>query len=190
MYFRGPAGVPFFFVPFLTLLGIWKFSRIPHRLCDVGTEGFIGGRVLGVCSYLGSYGMGGAGFVGLKVRRPDAGVCWIVFAVWGAAGWLTVNGSACHDGYFEDERKVMAERQGSPLPSLLELKGGRIDAIRLAAREFSLHLSHKGILREIRLLADSGDLPVFRGSKEPRVMGGDEDLRDAILVSRRAHLWL
>ena len=190
MYFRGPVGVPFFIAPFLTLLGIWRFSRPPQRGCDIDSPGLVGGRVLRVCCQLGSYGMGGPGFVGVKVRGSDASVCWLVVAVWGAAEWLTVDGSPCCEGYFEDERELMEKEQGRALPSLLELKGSVIDAIEVNGREFLLDLSAGGSTHQLRLLADSSSLPVFRGSKEPRIMQQDEDIRDAIIVSRRANLWL
>jgi len=42
----------------------------------------------------------------------------------------------------------------------------------------------------IRLRRDSSALPVHRGSKEPMVLAASEDIRDAVILSRRGSLWL
>ncbi len=134
--------------------------------------------------------MGGPGFVGIKVRRSDGSARWIVVAVWSASEWLTINGAPCRDGYFEEEREVMEKELGITMPTLMELNGSTIDAIVIETRELTIDLSGRGVGLRLGLRADSSDLPIFRGSKEPRVMQDDEDIRDAIIVSRRANLWL
>ena len=70
-YARGPGDVPYFASPVLTLVGAWRFSRRPARLVDAGDGAFDGARVIAVESCLGSYGMGGPGFVGIRVRPKN-----------------------------------------------------------------------------------------------------------------------
>ena len=156
----------------------------------MGTALFSGGRILDVSSYLGSYGMGGPGFVGLKIRDSAVSSCWLVVTVWGASGWLSIDDKPCREGYFDEERREMEHAMGEPLPSLLKLKGASIDEIEIDARHFSAKLSVGGSVYQLRLLADSRSLPVHRGSKEPKIMEEGEDIRNAIIVTRRARLWL
>ena len=42
----------------------------------------------------------------------------------------------------------------------------------------------------LRLRRDSSSLPVHRGSKQPKVLAPSQDVRDAVIISRRASLWL
>lgn len=160
------------------------------RLCDMDPTLVVGGRILKTCCYLGSYGMGGPGFVGLKVRGSAVCSFWVVVTVWGASEWLTIDGKPCREGYFEEERRDMENRMGAPLPSLLSLKGNVIDSIEMDSQHFLATLSAGGSVYQLRLLADSSSLPVHRGSKEPKVMEQGEDIRNAIIISRRANLWL
>ena len=121
MYFRGPGGVPFFIVPILTLVGLWRFARSPVRLADADLTGFRGATVLSTSHLLGSYGMGGPGFLGLRLQLPRGGATWVVFTIWAAAEWLTINDDLLADGYFPEEqrepgsitRKVRRHRCGS-----------------------------------------------------------------------------
>ena len=186
MYFRGPGGVPFFIVPFLTLAGLWRFSRRPRRLTDHGLSALDRAVVIRTCSYLGSYGMGGPGFVGLRVRPPSGPAIWIVFTIWDAAGWLTLDDAFLEDGYLADERSSLS-RHFLPIAALV---GAQVCTLSVTSDTVEFTFTHGGATQVLRLQRDSSHLPVHYGSKQPKVLSSTEDLRDAVIVSRRAHLWL
>lgn len=188
MYFRGPGGVPFFLAPILTLIGIWRFARRPLRLADADRNTLIGAEVLQTDHLLGSYGMGGPGFAGIRVRRRDGSSIWIVFTIWGAATWLTLNNDLLSEGYFPDVQKELSGTwQFRPLHNLIY---SRITDIRLEKDMAELSFSSLGSTLVLTIRRDSGSLPVHYGSKEPKVLDPSQDIRDAVIISRRASLWL
>jgi hypothetical protein len=188
MYFRGPGGVPFFIAPFLTLVGLWRFARRPQRLIDANTAEFRDATVTRTCSYLGSYGMGGPGFVGLKLKLSSGRRIWVVFTIWAADGWLTVDDDLLADGYFADDKQKLADtRKFRPLADLV---GTTLTEIRLEHDIAELRFNDAAIPMTLRLQRDSSSLPVHRGSKRPKMLALSQDIRDAVIISRRAALWL
>jgi hypothetical protein len=188
MYFRGPGGVPFFVVPFLTLVGLWRFARQPVRLADADLTRFRGATVLSTSHMLGSYGMGGPGFLGLRLKLPGGRSTWVVFTIWAAAEWLTINDDLLADGYFPSEKEELALTwRFRPLSSLIGLT---LTDIRLEHDCAELAFSGASERLVLRLHRDSSGLPVHRGSKQPKVLAASQDVRDAVIISRRGCLWL
>lgn len=188
MYFRGPAGVPFFIAPFLTLIGLWRFARRPQRLSDADASLIRGATVTRTSEYLGSYGMGGPGFVGLRLRLSSGRHTWVVFTVWAAAGWLTINDDLLTEGYFPDEqRKLSSSRR---LRRLSDLVGSTLTDTHLGRELAELTFTGSAGSLVLRLRRDSSALPVHRGSKQPKVLAASQDLRDAVIISRRGALWM
>ncbi len=188
IYFRGPGGVPFFIAAFLTLIGLWRFARRPQRLADIDATAFQDAKVLGVCSHLGSYGMGGPGFVGLKLKLPSGRRIWVVFTIWGAAGWLTVGDDLLSDGYSPSDQQQLANARRFRL--LSEFVGSTLKGVRLQQDIAELTFSGAAGPLHLCLRGDSSSLPVHSGSKQPKVLAASQDVRDAVIVSRRASLWL
>ena len=186
IYFRGPAGVPFFIAPFLSIAGLWRFTRRPRRLADHDLHALEHAVVTRTCSYLGSYGMGGPGFVGIRLRPASGGRIWVVFTLWAAAGWLTLDDALLEDGYFANERSD-SSRCVVPIASLV---GARFTSATLTADAAELAFAHDGTTHLLRLQRDSSHLPVHRGSKQPKMLLPTEDIRDAVIVSPRGNLWL
>lgn len=188
IYFRGPGSIPFFVAPFLTLIGLWRFGRKPRRLVDADTTEFRGATVTSTCPYLGSYGMGGPGFVGLKLKLSNGRRIWVVFTIWAAAGWLTVGDDLLADGYFADDKQNLANtRKFKPLSDFVGLT---LTDIRLEhdIAELKFNSTTGSII--LRLQRDSSSLPVHRGSKQPKVLTSSQDIRDAVIISSKAFLWL
>ena len=188
IYFRGPAGVPFFVAPFLALLGLWRFSRRPQRLADANAALFRHATVTRTDCGLGSYGMGGPGFAGLQLRLQSGRCVWVVFTVWGAARWLTLGEDLVADGYSRDSQQSLAStRRFRPLADIV---GGTLTDIHLDRALAELTFSNTASLYVLRLRHDSSALPVHGGSQEPKHLMSHEDVRDAVVVSETAALWV
>jgi hypothetical protein len=186
--FRGPAGVPFFVVPVFTLLGVWLFSRRPPRLADADATLFRHATVMRAECSLGSYGMGGPGFVGLQLKLRSGRHVWVVFTVWGAAGWLTIGEDLLAEGYPESRRHELWDARR--FRSLADLVGATLTDLRLEHDLAELTFGDANNLYPLRLRHDSSTLPVHAGSKEPKRFEPDEDMRDAVVVSEKAALWV
>lgn len=188
MYFRGPAGVPFFVAPFLTLLGLWRFTRRPLRLADTDTAAFRHAIVTRTDCGLGSYGTGGPGFVGLHLKLSSGRYVWVVFTVWGAAGWLTIGEDLVAEAYSDDSRRELAGvRRFRPLANIV---GTILTDIRLEHDSAELTFSDATNQYVLTLRHDSSALPVHGGSREPKRLTPHEDVRDAVVISEKAALWV
>lgn len=152
----------------LTLIGIWRFARTPKRIADLPEDAYCGGIIVDTCSGLGSYGQGGPGFFGLKCKR-GSGSFWIVFPLWGAVEWLTL------DGKLIDSAKA--------------LHGGSIQSIGFADDRATITIRGTDSSHVIELRRDGSTVPPWRGSGKKRSFGAGESLEDAIVMSRRANLW-
>jgi hypothetical protein len=169
-----------------SLVGIWLFSRPPKRLVDQLPR-LIGGRVVGVDCSLGSYGMAGPGFVGIKVKSKEVRT-WMVVRLWGAAGWFRLGGKLISDGLSPTEsQEIPAEEQ----VSLMSLRG--LTFAEYKADNDSLVLGFKddtGLLRPLTLRHDGRDVGVWRGNGERKTLAAEESLDDVVLVSKRGRIWL
>lgn len=78
----------------------------PRKGSDIGPSGelirfrpepldptkVIGREIVGWIPYAGTYGMGGPGFVGFDLKDE-----WLIFAIWGAADWMRLDGRLLAD---------------------------------------------------------------------------------------------
>lgn len=65
----------------------------PPTLRQLGSARCVGRRVIEWSSSLGSYGMGGPGFFGMRLAAtPSYSEEWLVLVLWGAAHWLILDG--------------------------------------------------------------------------------------------------
>ena len=180
-YGRGPAGIGPILGLILTKIGIWRFARNPSRLVDQKSK-FINQRVRAVDDCLGSYGMGGPGFFGLRFRRG-----WIVFRLWHADAWLTVNDKLIQESLSPNER----EEYGSyNLYNANRLKGSILREVNCRDEQYDLVFTKDGRHLRLSLCRDGSAVPPWCGSARPKGFADDESLEDAIVVSRTGRLWL
>jgi hypothetical protein len=124
--------------------------------------------------------MGGPGFFGLQL-----GSAWLVISLWDAASWLhgpgrpiSDNESREHDGpspWITQENDELSPR----------LIGEAISSAAITKR--SLSISFSGSLM-IELQESPRLRPVWGGSKTPRALSEDDDLRDGVFLSPTAEL--
>lgn len=187
-YGRGPSGIGVIAGMLLTAVGVWRFARPPATLAAHSGE-FLGRRVRAIDLCLGSYGMGGPAFFGL---RFDHG--WIVYRLWNAASWLTLNGQLLAESLapFPEERQAIGEQN---LISARELIGTQLRALESDGTQYNLVFAcgdgelDAGEFR-LSLRRDGATVPCYRRTGSPKVFAASESLEEAIVVSRTARLWL
>lgn len=153
---------------------------IPPPLTDADV---IGRRIDGVSLNIGTYGMGGAGFFGLRL-----GHAWLVVAVHGAGAWMAAEGRMIEDMFWRERGRAkpwMLEGEGdglSPRIAGQAVAGVYIerDAMRLVLDDgFALSIDSAPSAR-----------PAFEGDGSPRAFGVDDDLRRAVFFSPTDELWI
>lgn len=75
----------------------------PLTIDQFGLETLKNSRIVDFCHHLGTYGMGGPGFVGLKIQG-DSGDRWLVYCVWNAGQYILLDNRVleCHPKFSED----------------------------------------------------------------------------------------
>ena len=159
LYSRGPGNPIGLISPLLTLLGLWLWNRPPRRLADLDRTHVLGSLVLGYESLLGSYGMGGPAYAGIKLRPAKGPPFFIVFTVWAATSRLILDG--------------VPVGQGNRLANLI---GSKLEDVILEPDSVVLTFSNKA--------------GVLRLTRDPAATEEPSDLRDLVVVSRRAWIWL
>lgn len=142
---------------------LMPFTPMPVTEADV-----VGRRVEKVSGNLGTYGMGGPGFVGLLLGNE-----WLVVALWGATEWLHFNGRSLQD------------QSNSELQLLMV--GRTIARLRVDRAAMELTLSDGG---QLRVEADPATRPIWQGTREPRAFAPDDDLRRVVFLAPDAPLWI
>lgn len=150
----------------------------PHAL----TAELIVGRTVGeVCTCVGTYGMGGPGFFGLRLGHE-----WLVIAIWGAASWIQVDGRIVQDVYWQRNgmpRPWMTD-QGDELTELLV--GQPITSFVVAKHSLTV-----GIGRLTLSISESPEgRPILEGNKKPRCFKKADDMKRAVFLSPTIELWI
>jgi hypothetical protein len=120
----------------------------------------------------------------LGLRFPPG---WIVYSLWGATGWLTLDGKLIRESLFPAEQM---QHDPSHLTSIDTLNGALLESVDLRPDAYVLLFSTETHRLELSLRRDGGDLPVWRGNGRPKVFAEHEEIENAIIISRIARLWL
>ena len=67
----------------------------PITLKEFGIERILGSEIIDMCSYIGTYGMGGAGYFGFKIKIDNEEM-WIVVCIWNADGYMLLDERVFH----------------------------------------------------------------------------------------------
>lgn len=65
-------------------------TREPVKLIEYGKERLIGGEIVDVCPFLGTYGMGGPGYFGFKIKMQNE-IVWLVVCILGAEAYMLLD---------------------------------------------------------------------------------------------------
>ena len=156
----------------------------PFRPPPVDPAEILGRRAEAATGSVGTYGMGGPGFFGLRF-----GERWLVVAVWGAAAWMRLDNRCV-----EDRQHA---QYGRPAPWLSDEPNAFAT---LEARLTSSPVTHFEVTSKSLVMAfengatlcideDASHRPRFEGDGEPRAFECDDDLRKAVFFSPTTEIW-
>ena len=155
---------------------------IPFEPDRLQASQVVGRRVDEIVPYIGTYGMGGPGFFGIRLENE-----WLTIAIWGAGEWITVDGLLIQDMRFR--------HYGRPEPWINEsgdrlspaLVGSTIIAIEVNPRALVISFSN-GLSMSIDEPPEYR--PIFEGTKQPRKFVDGDDLRNVVFLSPTAEIWI
>ena len=154
---------------------------IDFQPAALAAEMVVGRSVDQICTHVGSYGMGGPGFFGLRLGDE-----WLVIAIWGAESWIEINGRIVQDGFWdtnERPRPWITDEEDELTEVLI---GQPITAFEVA--KYSLMFC----IGELTLsIAESPEgRPILQGNKQRRSFEPADDLRKAVFLSPTIELWV
>jgi hypothetical protein len=126
---------------------VWAWG-IPETLATLGSNRLLGRRIDGFSTSLGTYGMGGCGFFGIRLAPDNSAKFgeYLVLPIWHAARFVWINGSPMFgQNYPVEEYSDWVEM----------LVGSSIAQVQLAARECNLILSKDEATYTFTLYLDS-----------------------------------
>jgi hypothetical protein len=161
--------------------GLGPSGRLrPFAPPPISAEAVIGRTVEEICPYVGTYGMGGPGFFGLRL-----GLEWLVIAVWGAGEWMVSQGRCVEDSFHDNRPRPWLAGESDELS--VELVGQRIRSINV--RRHSLRIVFENEV-DLTIEETSDHRPLFEGTKEPRQFTDDDDLRRAVFLAPTIEIWV
>ncbi|WP_152618547.1 hypothetical protein [Leisingera sp. ANG-Vp] len=165
---RGAVGPSGHLIPF-----------VPNAL---SVEQVTGRQVDELLTYVGTYGMGGPGFFGLRLGEE-----WLVVAIWGAGEWMVADGILIQDPFFEDYGRPQPWITGDVDNLSPNLVGSKITSLELHQRSMRISFSN-GMSFAIDEAAENR--PIFEGNKKPREFLADDDLREAVFLAPTTEIWV
>lgn len=167
--------------------------RSPRTMRALGEARIVGRDVLAWSAHLGSYGMGGYGFFGLRLAQTDDfPVEWLILTLFGAGDWLLLDDLwiSAAPMQWATQRPLTAyfgmDGQWDELSPLLI--GARLVEAAVADTNSQFTLQQGAISHRLEVPADAEHLPYFVGTGQPRRWNPRESLRDAWVISESGEL--
>jgi hypothetical protein len=160
-----------------TFLGIVLFSRKALPFHPIYAE-WIGAQLDTINMRLGSSGMTGCAFLGLKISN-DTGSKWLVYTLWGATEWLTINGSVIQNGLSEEE---ISESPSGKSIEISELIDATLTDLQFDDEELTLTFTKDSRPYTIKVTKGGKDILPWRGSGENKTFLPEENIEDCLRV--------
>jgi hypothetical protein len=162
-------------------------------LRQTGIERILGRRIVAWSHSLGSYGMGGPGFFGLRLAaahgRPGE---WLVQTLWGADNWQLFDGRwvAAHPNQYHVQRPLVSYFGGDEdwddlSPMLVD--STIVDA-EIVDNASLIELEKDSVLHRLEIPADTTLLPLYGGVQKTRAWIPEESQLDAWVFSSSGDL--
>ena len=158
-----------------TFLGIVLFSRKTLPFHPVYSE-WIGAQLVTINMRLGSSGMSGCAFLGLKISNGTSSK-WLVYTLWGATEWLTINGSVIQNGLSEEE---IAESPSGKSIEISELIESTLTDLQFDEEELTLTFTKDSNPYTIKVTKDGKNILPWRGSGENKTFLPEENIEDCL----------
>ncbi|MGC4046520.1 MAG: hypothetical protein QM758_22230 [Armatimonas sp.] len=155
---------------------------IPFEPEPLDESKILGCRIEEISTIVGTYGMGGPGFFGLRFGEE-----WLVISIWGAASWILVDGRIVIDSYAEEYNRPTAwirEGVNELKPHLL---GSTVLSIFVEKHRAEIRFSNGSVLE---IDPGSERRPIFQGNGKSRRFLPKDDLRQAVFLAPTIWLWV
>lgn len=137
-------------------------------------QDILGTKILELTQYAGSYGMGGPGYVALKLSNKS----WLIFGLWGAVNWIHYNWNGEHV-ILSDHLKEYGPKFTYEPPYNGPLICEIIKDFSITDNEFLMNFESG---KELCIFADSNTRPVFPGTGQNRKLKEGESLVNLIFT--------
>jgi hypothetical protein len=161
-------------------------GSIPITLRQTGLERILGRQVLSISQYLGSYGMGGAGFFGLQLKKTkEYSMDWLVLRLWGADNWLHFDGHIinCHSNQVPKFTPLNSQELKKTIKGLTLVSAEVMDKSSYFILDGGPTQIHRLEIKE-----DPASRPLTGGSNEQHKFNPGESCWNAWVVSKTQHL--
>lgn len=151
-------------------------TREPINLIEFGKENLLGSEIIDICPFLGSYGMGGPGYFGFKVKVQEE-FMWLVVCICNADCYMLLDDRVFYAG-------KQYKKNYNPWYSTLnqfnklfqkELLNFKIINLKVSDESVTLALEKEGVNRQVNILKNDKKLPP---------MGSGIERMDAFIVGR------
>lgn len=155
---------------------------IPFEPKPVTAKDIVGRRVDEVSACVGTYGMGGPGFFGIRLGEE-----WLIIALWGAGEWIRADGLLVVDHWYEE--------YGRAIPWICnnsDRLSPKIIGRQIISSEIKPHSMEIVLSRGFSVSIDESHeyRPILEGPKEPRTFVDSDDLRKAVFLSPTNEIWV
>jgi len=150
-------------------------------------ETLIGKNALTWSTRCGTYGMGGPGFFGLKLKEK-----WLIIALWGAEDWIELDGQILAD-YFPDPTDALRDDEYETIKMrgrdivTSKLVGSPIVECAINKHSLKIRFENGSILTIEESLESR---KAFPGTNKPRKLTSADDLRKGVFLSPTNVLWV
>ncbi len=151
------------------------------------TDAIAGRHIRMASTNVGSYGMGGSGFLGLALDASETRPAeWLVLCLWGAAEWCLWDGVPIR----ANEKSGMYEVGTTQFENVIS--GTQLIAACVEDRscQFCIARAVSGAISTLEVPSDTSRLPVYGVSGGRRKLGTEDSLLDAWVLSPSNSLYV
>ena len=132
----------------------------PISLIEFGIERLIGCEIIDLCTFLGSYGMGGPGYFGFKIKVQDD-FMWLVVCIWNADGYMMLDDRVfCSaEQYKIDFNSWYSSSNQFNKLFIKELLNYKIINLKVSDAHMMLFLEKDGVTRQVNVFKNDKKLP-------------------------------
>ncbi|MBN8579507.1 MAG: hypothetical protein J0L96_02455 [Anaerolineae bacterium] len=166
----------------------------PKTLRHFGVERILHRKIIKWSGNLGSYGMGGPGFFGVKLTSTNLyAEEWLVLILWGADNWLLLNGQwvAANLNQYQIQKPLLNQLSEDQWDNLSDkLIDATITSALVKNNSSLICLQKESIEHKLEIPSDPKMLPVFAGNGKQRIWFDHENQLDAwVIISTTAELF-